>query len=393
MFRHRQLLDRILPVVESPEAVVITGMRRVGKTTLLREILAGIESDNKIFIDLENPVNRKYFEDENYDRTAKALEFLGGSLSKKLYVFLDEVQHQKNIPSVVKYLMDRHGVKFFLAGSAGFYLKNLFSESLGGRKFMFELYPLTLTEFLVFKDARFELPPDPAEVTPAIHQTLSPLVDEYVRFGGFPGVVLKDATEEKEMALDDIFSSFFNMEVVQIGDFRRNDVVRDLMLLLLQRTGSGLDVQKLAAELGVSRPTIAQYLSFLDGTYFISTVMPFSRGRDSEIRKKRKVYACDCGLAGRMASLDPGRLFENSVFQILRVGRDLRYYRRKNGPEIDFIVDGRHAYEVKTTAHPQDVRRLRAAAKTLGIEKASVISRAHRTFDGVTYPYMLHGPD
>ncbi|MBI5748283.1 MAG: AAA family ATPase, partial [Nitrospinae bacterium] len=92
-------------------------MRRVGKTTLLRQIMEEINPENKIFLDMENPANRKYFEGENYENILNNLRFLGMDTGKKGYVFLDEIQFVKNIPSVVKYLFDHYEIKFFMSGS------------------------------------------------------------------------------------------------------------------------------------------------------------------------------------------------------------------------------------------------------------------------------------
>jgi len=127
MIIERNLYEKIKPVIGSPEDIIITGMRRVGKTTLLRYIMNNIVSENKMFLDLENPSNQKYFEEENYDKIVDNLKFLGLDLRKKSYVFIDEIQFVKNIPSVVKYLHDHYKIKFFLSGSSSFYLKNLFS--------------------------------------------------------------------------------------------------------------------------------------------------------------------------------------------------------------------------------------------------------------------------
>jgi predicted AAA+ superfamily ATPase len=134
-------------------------------------------------------------------------------------------------------------VKFFLTGSAGFYLKNLFTESLAGRKVLFELFPLSFQEFLAFKGVTVKVPEDVSLITRPIFDLLLPLYEEYMLFGGFPGVVLRRSSEEKRRALEDIFTSFFQLEVIQLGDFRKNDVIRDLMLLLMQRLGSRLDLQ------------------------------------------------------------------------------------------------------------------------------------------------------
>lgn len=125
---------------------------------------------------------------------------------------------------------------------------------------------------------------------------------------------MKTGEAEKRKSLEEVFSSFFQLEVIQLGDFKRNEVIRDLMLLLLQRVGSRMDIQKIAKEVGISQPTLIQYISFLENTYFIKTIKPLSKGRDSEIRKMPKVYCCDTGLANHFAGLDMGPLFENSVF-------------------------------------------------------------------------------
>ena len=89
-------------------------------------------------------------------------------------------------------------IKFFLTGSASFYLKNLFTESLAGRKFTFEIFPLTFKEFLIFKDLNYKLPSENEKVSYSIYKTLIDYFKEYMQFGGFPGVVLKESIEEKK---------------------------------------------------------------------------------------------------------------------------------------------------------------------------------------------------
>jgi len=389
MIKSRNLFNEIKPYFYSPEAVIVTGMRRTGKTTLLDFIYQQFDSPNKVFLDLENPLNRKYFEENDYERIKVSFEFLGIDFGSKPFVFLDEIQFVRNLPSVVKYFIDHYQVKFFLTGSAGFYLKNLFTESLSGRKHIFELFPLSFSEFLLFKDRSLKIPADPDKITGPVFQTLSRFYQEYVTFGGFPQVVLKNSVAEKKRALEDIFSSFFQLEVLQLGDFRKNDAIRDLMLLLLQRVGSRLDVQKISRELSVARATLNQYISFLESTYFIKTIKPFSRGKDSELRKSPKVYVCDTGLANQFAKLDAGRLFENSVFQNLRQKGELNYYQRKSGVEVDFILDKKTAYEVKINPGKSDLRRLQELSKELGVEKFQIISRNYSELPKVLYGFLL----
>ncbi len=387
--KQRLIIENINPYLASTEAIIVTGMRRTGKTTLLRFLFEQLESKNKIFLDLENPINRKYFEEENYEQIKLAFEVLGVDLSKKSFIFLDEIQFMKNLPSVVKYFIDHYQVKFFLTGSASFYLKNLFTESLSGRKVIFELFPLNFKEFLTFKDISLKIPSDPNAITQPIFNTFSPLYEEYILFGGFPGVVLKDSSDEKKRALEDIFSSFFQLEVTQLGDFRRNDVIRDLMLLLMQRVGTRLDIQRLSRELGISRPTINEYISFLEDTYFIKRIRPYSRGLDTEIKKSPKVYVCDTGLANHLARLDAGVLFENSVFQNLRLRGELAYYQKKSGVEIDFILNKKTAYEVKVHPQKSDLKKLADLSHALDIKEHKIISKNYTSLNNVIYSFML----
>ncbi|MCM8784523.1 MAG: ATP-binding protein [Candidatus Omnitrophica bacterium] len=364
-------------------------MRRTGKTTLLNFFYEKIESKNKLFLDLENPLNRKYFEEKNYEKIKKTFEFLGIDFSKKTYIFCDEIQFVRNLPSVVKYFIDHYKVKFFLTGSASFYLKNLFSESLSGRKIIFELYPLTFREFLSFKNFSLYIPEKPQEITPAIFETILPLYEEYLLFGGFPGVVLKNIPEEKKKALEEIFTSFFQLEVIQIGYFRRNEIIRDLILLLMQRIGNRLDIQRLSKELGASRATLEEYLSFLEGTYFIKTIRPFSRKKDTEIRKARKVYLCDTGLVNHFVRIDEGLLYENAIFQNLRMQGEINYYQKKSGVEIDFILNREKAYEVKLTPRETDLKKLKIISEELKLKEYWIVSKRYSELKNIIYGFMV----
>lgn len=389
MLIEREIYSQIKSVFHSPEAVVITGMRRVGKTTLLRQIMQDIDSKNKVFLDLENPANQKYFEEQNYEKILDNLRFLGLSVKERGHVFLDEIQFVKSIPSAVKYLSDHYKIKFFLTGSASFYLKNLFTESLAGRKYIFELYPFSFKEFLALKNPKISAPTDVKKMTGAVFGEISRYYDEYIFYGGFPGVIKKDFAQEKKMALEDIFSSYFQLEVVQLGDFRKTNIVRDLIILLMNRIGSKVDIQKLSRELGVSRITISNYLSFLENTYFITLIRPFSRSRDTEIRSAPKVYFCDSGLINQFAKVSEGALFENMIFSALRKKGEVNYYQRKSGVEIDFILNKKEAYEIKTLPDERDLKKLGIITGELKLKRHKIVSRKHTKVKNAIYGFML----
>ncbi|WP_353683735.1 ATP-binding protein [Thermodesulfovibrio sp. 3907-1M] len=388
MIKWRAIFDKIEPLILSPEAIVITGMRRTGKATVLKWAYEKIEHKNKIFIDLENPINRKIFSSENYYEIKRNLEFMGLNFTERAFIFIDEIQFVKTIPSVVKYFIDNYNAKFFLTGSASFYLKNLFTESLSGRKYIFELFPLSFKEFLHFKDKNFDINEN-SPVSQSTYSLLMPLYEEYLEFGGFPGVVLKESIEEKQKVLDDIFSSFYQLEIIQLGDFKRNETIRDMMLLLAQRVGTKIEIGKLSSELGVSHITVKEYLSFLEGTYFIKLLKPFSRGKDIEIRKMPKVYLCDCGLLNRISKLEKGRIFENAIFQNLRLKGELNYYQRKSGVEIDFILNKEKGYETKLKPYASDVSRLKKLVHDIGLKEFRIVSKEYTSLENTVFCFQI----
>ena len=388
MIIQRDVYAEIEPVMTSPEAIVITGMRRVGKTTLLKYIHDQIESTNKLYLDLENPRNQLYFQEVDYDAIRSNFELMGLRRGERAYVFLDEIQWVKQLPSIVKYLMDTYQIKFILSGSSSFYLKNQFSESLAGRKYIFELYPLTFREFLRLKQAPIhEVAPCPA--SQAVYGTYKVYLDEYLQYGGFPGVVLKATAKEKQAALDDIFTSYYQLEIMQLSDFRKSNKIRDLLFLLMERVGSRLDVTKLTSILGVSRETVNEYLAFLEGTYFIKIARPYTTNKDVEIRKAGKLYVCDSGLVRRFSQVDEGALFENTVFWNLQQKGNVQYYQRKNGVEIDFILNQRHAYEVKLHPEKEDLTRLHVLGQDIGVTDVNLVGRDYVPMAEAMYLFGL----
>ena len=389
MIIERELSNKIIPLIDSPEAIIITGMRRVGKTTLLKSIFQKIQSGNKLFIDLENPVNQLLFEERNYEKVLDNLKALNIDTSQPAYIFLDEIHLVKNIPAIAKYLLDHYKIKFFMTGSASFYLKNLFSESLAGRKYIFELFPLSFAEFLKLKGSTLQVPSISDEITSAAFEQIDKYYSEYLEFGAFPGVVRKDNVEEKKLMLEDIFSSYFQLEVSGLGDFRKSNVIRDLILLLMQRIGSTLEYSRLATELGVSRPTILSYIDFLESTYFIERIRPFHRNQNLEIRKSPKCYLCDTGLVRHFSRASEGALFENTIFNQLRLNGELHFYRRKSGSEIDFLLNKEIAHEVKLLPSPSDLTKIKNISSELGLTDFRIVSRRYMELSDVIYGFQL----
>ncbi len=387
MLIKRSLHFKIEKFIKSQEVIVITGMRRVGKTTMMRMIFDDIPSKNKLFFDLDNPKQQMIFDVIDYDIIPTILEDYGININKQIYLFLDEIQSMPKISSVIKYLIDHYKIKFFLSGSASYYIRNMFTESLAGRKYIFELFPFNFEEFLIAKKIK------KSSISQSINQPFylhyEPYFNEYLQYGGFPAVVLETNKQEKENKLNDIFSAYWSLEVERLSDFKKKDKVRDFIFLLMERTGSKLDVTKLSRELGVAKETLESYLSFLRDTYLISTIPPYSTNRDVEIRGAKKLYFIDTGLLNQFSRLDRGSIFENAIFNLLRHHGEVKYWQQKDGQEIDFIVDEKIAYEVKLSANEQHLKTLARRSKKINIKNYQVVSQKYFDNPKITYGFML----
>ena len=367
-------------------------MRRTGKTTLLRMVYNGIKSGNKAFLDLENPIERKAFEEEDYNNIWENLSAFGVDRESRAFVFLDEVQACPGAVKAVKYLHDHYAVKFFLTGSSSFYLKNLFPESLAGRKAAYELRPLDFGEFLVFR-GHGQAPHNEKGmkgwqgakgINRVLYEKTKNLYAEYVRYGGFPQVVLEGDAHRKREQISDIFKSYFEKDVKTLADFRQINAFRDLILLLLQRIGSRADISKLASEVGVTRETVYSYLSFLQGTYFFDLVPPYTRNVDREVSGSKKVYCADNGIASVIGRAGEGSLLENAVYLNLKKYGEVRYYQKRSGGEIDFVLPAQSAaIEVKSRACEGDAARLHRTAASIGMKNSFVVSGAFSAGRGI----------
>jgi predicted AAA+ superfamily ATPase len=165
--------------------------------------------------------------------------------------------------------------------------------------------------------------------------------------------------------LNDIFSSYINIDVRAMADFQKIGELQQLMRLLALRIGNKLDITKLASTIGLSRPTVMQYLDFLEMTYVIRRLPAFAGG-DKPSALAKKLYFCDNGIAGVLANLSEGALFENAVFNQLRQYGNLNYLAKGNEFEIDFIVTQSNisiALEVKYHPILSDDQKLKRISK------------------------------
>ena len=392
MYLERAIYADLKHHLSRPQITVLTGMRRTGKTTLVKQLMADSPISQQLYIDLERIDNRALWAEPNYETIILALTQRGLRFDQPVLLVLDEIQLVPNLPSVLKYLYDTYAIKFIVTGSSAYYLKNRFTESLAGRKKLFEVYPLTFGELLTFRGVTagalsWEEAP---RFVRAEYERLKSYYEDYIQFGGFPEVVLAGTILDKQDLLSDILSSYINFDILTLSNIRDPANLYKLIKLLAVRVGTKLDIAKLTSFAGMARQTVENYLDLLEQSYLIRTIPVLAKSPDREIVKARKLYFLDNGLAALAGDLGSGARFENAVFnQLLHQGA-VAYYQLKSGREIDFIVDQHIGLEVKETAAEGDLRQVENLGKNLALTRHYVVGRHPlRVFEGFIWGGFL----
>ena len=391
----RELFYTIKPQLYHKNAIVITGMRQVGKTTLMRQLYNDFEG-KRLWFDLDNPLDQMVFENIDYNAIYNDLNRMSDIKNdERLLVCIDEIQNLPEITKIIKYLIDHYGVKFIVTGSSNYYLRNLFPESLSGRKFLYILPVLSYREFLLFNGQIQDIQP-----APTLDEALQPksrvnilktkeLYSDYLEFGGFPEVALTTDRETKRQILKNIFASFFEKDIKVFTELKDVRELRNLILLLAARNGNLVDVTKLASELEINRVKIYNYLEFLEGIFFLKMIPKYSKSIDRSVVGGKKIYFSDTGILNLVAKVTDGQLLETAVANQLSIYGELSFYNKRNKSEIDFILNKEIAFEVKQKVLESDSRKLLSLAKEIGIEKNYLISNTVSDTEGIIYPWFL----
>ncbi|MCF6357522.1 MAG: ATP-binding protein [Draconibacterium sp.] len=392
--KKRLLFHTIKKYINHKNALIITGMRQVGKTTIMKQLYEEVDSP-KLWFDFDNPLDMLLFEDIDYNNIYQKLKKTAKSADSRLYVFIDEIQNLPEITKIIKYHIDHYNVKYILTGSSNYYRKNLFPESLSGRKFLFVLPPLSFQEFLFFNDkiTEVELKDNFNKIIKEQNridfEKRNPDYENYIEFGGFPEVVVTEDEETKKAILKNIFASFFEKDLKILSDIKDIRELRDLILLLVPRTGNILDITKLSSELGINRVKLYSYLEFLQGVFFLYLLPKFSKSIDRSVAGGKKVYFADTGILNIIGKVNDGQLFENAVANQLQSFGSLSFYNQRNTAEIDFIVNNEFAFEVKLNGTVQDLKKTVYLSKKIGINKSYLISKNYNDLKDTIFPMFL----
>lgn len=341
---------------------MLIGPRQSGKTTLLGLLKEHIikNGETVIYLNLDSELDASYFDSQLSLINYLKLHFG----SSKGYVLIDEIQRKENAGVFLKGIYDLHPeFKLIVSGSGSMELKEKISESLAGRKQVFEISTLDFLEFLNYKtDYAYEnkikdyIEGDPLKAQAYFH--------EYLNFGGYPRVVLTQNLDGKIRALEEIFQSYLLKDITDLLGINKPDKFSLLVRYLANQVGNILNYNQISNILDMDQETTKRYVWYLEQTYILDSITPFYKNRNQELVKSPVVYFHDLGMRnfatgdiGRVEfSSSAGFVFENFIYFLLKKKTPfsfakVKYWRTKAGAEVDFIIDSgidrQVPYEVK----------------------------------------------
>ncbi len=327
----RESLPELLGYFRTNHAIVITGPRRVGKSTLLYQVLSSLKKEDFYYFAFDDERLVSFTEQDFALLYELFLELYG---ERKIFVF-DEIQNVSSWERFVSRLQKKK-YKFILTGSNAFLLSKEFSTFLTGRHLDLILLPFSFHEFLVLKN---KLPPQEiSRLSPSQCRELKHAFLEFFVAGGFPEYL---KVREKEI-LKRLYEDIVLKDVVLRYNIREKGSLREIAFHLLSQVARPFSYTSLKNAYSVKNTTtVIDFLYYLEQTYLFFYVKKYSASLKVQSKSPQKVYCVDQGLVQVVAfrnSVDQGRILENIVYLHLRRKKGLRVYYYLEKRECDFLV-------------------------------------------------------
>ena len=326
-FVQRDSLNEILKWLKDNRIIILTGIRRCGKSTLLKELMQNIS--NWCYVN---------FEDERFlDFKAQDFELLNEVLIEEygnvIIYFFDEIQNIEKFETFVRRLQDE-GKKVIITGSNASLLSKEFGTRLTGRYKTFEIYPFSFKEFLKFKNIILDKN-DFYIVEKKVN--LVKIFEEYLSLGGMPEYLKNNDPEYVKT----VYENILYKDIIARYSIRKQKVIKELVNILGTNISSQFTYNSLKNSLGLGNAiTVKEYISFLENSYLFFELLKFSYSIKQQLNYPRKIYLIDSAfnqICGVNFSDNKGKILENMVFiELKRRNKEIFYYTDKN--ECDFII-------------------------------------------------------
>jgi len=353
----REVLPEIIHWIGKEKILILKGARQVGKTTLLKQIIADIRKKDAssaiAYLQADDKENSQIFHS-----TATLEEYLKrnyGFPAKFVYLFIDEFQTIKNAGLFLKNIFDKHRdrLQIIVSGSSSLEItKN--TEFLTGRSINFDIARISFREYFNYENKSNILPIPLTNFNEMqiFYKTFSSRIDlrfkEYLAFGGYPEVITTLEHKDKKIIIESIIKTYIEKDIADFLKVENIHGFNNLIKILSSQIGNLVNLSEISNTAALSRNTAEKYLSILAGTYVFNFVTPFYKNIRSELSKMPKVYALDIGIRNYFTrSFDAdnsliGSVIENFVYLHLlqQCKKDyIHFYRTIGGAEIDFVIE------------------------------------------------------
>ena len=338
---NRAIESKIEAKIGKGKAIIIIGPRQVGKTTLIKSI---IEKDTYLFLDGDDPTVRTLLTNPNTEQ-------LKSIIGNNKIVFIDEAQRIQNIGVTLKIITDQFKeVQLLVSGSSAFELQNTINEPLTGRKWEYQLLPISWIEFE--ENVGFVKAEQQLEIR--------------LIYGMYPDVI--NQTNDAFEVLKELANSYLYKDVLAFSGIRKPEIIEKLLQALALQIGSEVNYNELSRLLGIDKNTVSNYIDVLEQAFVIFKLKSFSRNLRNEIKANQKIYFWDTGIRnmvignfnGLTLRQDKGALWENFLIserlKKINYGNTLTgsfFWRSIQQQEVDYVevvADAITGYEIKWNA-------------------------------------------
>ena len=336
MINRPMYVDKIMGYVDAPFVKILTGVRRCGKSTILKIIIEKLQTEKNV--EASQIASYRFDSMEYEDMTSKQMytELKGRLLEgKKTYFFLDEVQEITGWEKVVNSLASDYDVDIYVTGSNSRMMSSEISTYLTGRYIAFHIYTLSFAEFLTFK-SRYKAVSDPkAELT------------EYIRLGGFPATHLQDYLQDEIYTIvKDIYNSTIFSDIVKRNQIRKIDQLERVVKYVFNNVGNTFSAKSISDYLKseqrkIDNETVYSYLEKLEKAYLIHRCSRYDLQGKEILKTQEKFYLADTVLRYSVLGYNSDSVassLENVVYlELCRRGYAV-HIGKTDGGEIDFVA-------------------------------------------------------
>ncbi len=372
----REKLVEIKQAGAMPHAVIISGLRRVGKSTLLAQVAHQLGKDSFYYVNFEDDRFLGFIAEDADSLYQILIEVFG---DRKIFM-IDEVQNIPGWEHFVRRFMDL-GLKFYITGSNASLLSRELGTRLTGRYIPIELFPFSFNEFL---DFRRQMIPDLQRMTTIERAQLNSSLNLYMLAGGIP-----DALKYPELPLlRTLYDDVLYRDIATRYHIDAVTALKELAFYLISNPSNLFSFNKLKEQLRLgSVNTVSSYIEYMENSWLVFTLSLYDFSVKRQQIAPKKIYCIDTGLANTVGfnfSPNTGKLLENLVFLALRrQTRELYYYTTPGGYEVDFYLPEKGQL-IQVTQHVEnpaarerEIRSLEDAVKSVKAQSALILSESN----------------